>query len=52
MIWKKIKYPEYICIEKGYGEVLQISDEEYEACGCKIVSHEERLQLILFVMLK
>lgn len=40
---KKIKYPEYICIEKGYGEVLQISDEEYEACGCKIVSHEETL---------
>ena len=32
-----------IYIEKGYGEVLGISDEEYEKLGCKIVSHLEVL---------
>ena len=40
---KNIKHPEYIFIEKGYGEVLGISDEEYRMCGCQIESHDEIL---------
>jgi N5-(carboxyethyl)ornithine synthase len=33
---KNISHPEKLFFEKGYGEVLGISDREYEACGCNI----------------
>lgn len=39
-----ISYPELVYIEKGFGDILGISDQEYENCGCKICSHEEVLQ--------
>lgn len=34
-------HPEKIFVEHGFGNVLGICDEEYEAAGCKICSHEE-----------
>lgn len=33
---KDISFPENLFFEKGYGEVLGISDREYKACGCHI----------------
>lgn len=42
---KLMKNPENMYFEKGYGEVLGISDEEYEACGCHICSAEEVLEM-------
>lgn len=41
---KNVKNTEYIYIETGYGLPLGIKDNEYEAQGCKIASHEEVLQ--------
>lgn len=35
--------PENLFIEKGFGDVLGISDAEYEQFGCHICSHEEVL---------
>ncbi|MCK4088008.1 N(5)-(carboxyethyl)ornithine synthase [Acinetobacter radioresistens] len=37
---KYIKNPRNLYIEKGYGEVLGYSDEEYLACGVNIVDRE------------
>lgn len=37
---KKIKKPQKIYIEKGYGEVLGYSDEEYLSCGVNIVNRQ------------
>lgn len=37
----KIPNRDYIYLEKGYGLVLGIKDEEYEQLGCHICSHEE-----------
>ena len=39
----KIRHPECIYIEKGYGKVLGIDDEQYVACGCHLAEHEEVL---------
>ena len=39
----KIVCPGNMYIEKGFGDVLGISDREYEKKGCKICSHEEAL---------
>jgi N5-(carboxyethyl)ornithine synthase len=38
-----LSHPELIYIEKGFGEVLDISDDEYRASGCNVCSHEEVL---------
>ncbi len=35
--------PENVYIERGFGDVLGIADEEYANAGCKICSHEEAL---------
>ena len=40
----KIKNADYLYFEKGYGEVLGISDSEYEKLGCKICSRKEVLK--------
>lgn len=40
----KIDFPELFYFEKGYGDVLGITDEEYEKYGCHIVSHTEVLE--------
>lgn len=40
---KNIRHPEFLFFEKGYGEVLGIKDLEYEACGSRIVTHDEVL---------
>lgn len=40
---KKIQHPELLFFESGYGEVLGISDAEYEEYGCHICSHDESL---------
>lgn len=39
-----IEHPEYLYFEYGYGNVLGISDEEYMAVGCNVVSREEVLE--------
>ncbi|MHC5310082.1 N(5)-(carboxyethyl)ornithine synthase [Myroides sp. LJL116] len=41
---KNIKNKEYIFVEKGYGEVLGYSDEDYISAGVKVVSKGEVLQ--------
>lgn len=40
---RKMNCADRIYIEHGYGEVLGISDAEYEAVGCHVVSREEVL---------
>lgn len=40
---KYISHPECLYFERGYGEVLGISDNEYKALGCNICSFEECL---------
>lgn len=42
---KNIRHPELMYFEKDYGKVMGITNEEYEACGCNIVSHEEVLTM-------
>lgn len=39
-----IKNPGLLYFEEDYGDVLGITDEEYEKCGCHIVSHEDVLK--------
>lgn len=39
-----LRHPNLLYFEQGYGDVLGISDKEYERCGCNIVSHEEVLK--------
>ena len=41
---KTLKHPECVYVESGFGKVLGIDDEEYEAAGCHICSHEEAIQ--------
>ena len=41
---KTLKHPECVYVESGFGKVLGIDDEEYEAVGCHICSHEEAIQ--------
>ena len=40
---KRIKNKGYVYLEKGYGEILGTSDEEYVKLGCNVVSKEEVL---------
>lgn len=42
-IAKNVKNPQQLFFEKGYGESVGVSDEEYVAVGCSIVSREEAL---------
>lgn len=41
---EKIKKKDYLFFEKGYGEILGISDSEYEKAGCNVVSFEKALE--------
>lgn len=40
----KISHPELLFIERGYGDVLGISDEEYRNAGAQIVSRDKVLE--------
>ncbi len=40
---RRMHCADHIYVERGYGDVLGISDAEYEAVGCKVVSREEVL---------
>lgn len=40
----KLECPNLIYIEEGFGDVLGITDGEYSAVGCNIVSHHEAIQ--------
>ena len=40
----KIKHPEQIYIETGYGDVLCVTDDDYKKMGVNIVSREETLK--------
>lgn len=48
----KVKNPQNLYIEQGYGESLNISDEEYQKYGCKIVSRQEALKQDILVDVK
>lgn len=39
----EIHHPKQLFFETGYGASISISDDEYAACGCSIVSREEAL---------
>ena len=41
---KLMKHQECLFIEKGYGKVLGVSDDEYAELGCQICDHDEVLQ--------
>lgn len=41
---KKMRNPEYLYFEKGYGEVLGIDDVDYKTAGANICSHDEVLK--------
>ena len=38
-----LKHPEMLFFEKGYGEVIGFSDEDYINAGANVVSREEVL---------
>jgi len=40
----RMTHPQLVYIESGFGLVLGISDDEYEAVGANICSHEEAIQ--------
>ena len=42
-IEKNVKNPQQLFFEEGYGLSVGVSDEEYRAVGCNIVSREEAL---------
>lgn len=42
-IAKNIKYSSYLFVETGYGNTIDVLDEEYEALGCNIVTRENAL---------
>lgn len=41
---RNLQHPEKLYFEKGYGNILGIPDEDYEQCGCNIVSRDEVLR--------
>lgn len=41
---KNIKEREFLYFEKGYGEVLNISDAEYTSLGCHVATREEVME--------
>lgn len=48
-IIKFVRNPGQLYIERGYGDSVDVSDDEYLACGCKLVSREEALQCDIIV---
>lgn len=40
----KLDHPELIYVEKGYGEILGISDSEYLLAGCNVTNRKEILK--------
>ena len=36
-----MSHPELVFIESGFGEILGFQDEDYEAKGCQITTHDE-----------
>ena len=42
-IQKNVKHPQQLFFEEGYGLSIGISDEQYRAVGCNIVSRKEAL---------
>ena len=40
---RKMRFPELVYVEEGYGEVLGVSDDEYRAAGARVVSRAEVL---------
>lgn len=40
---EKLKWKESLYFERGYGQVLGISDDEYRGVGCQIVTKDEAL---------
>lgn len=40
---RQLKHPEHIMIEKGYGEVIGVSDDEFIKSGAKVVTRSEAL---------
>ena len=40
---RKMRFPELVYVEEGYGKVLGVSDDEYRAAGAKVVSRAEVL---------
>ncbi len=40
---KRMRHPEKLYFEQGYGDVLGLCDEDYSVLGCNIVSREEVL---------
>ncbi len=41
---RNIKNPQLLFFEQGYGQSVGVSDSEYAACGCHVVSREEVLK--------
>lgn len=41
---QKLRFPNAVYIETGFGEVLGISDDDYRNVGCNIVSHDDVLR--------
>lgn len=41
---QRLKHPENVLIEEGFGSILGISDEEYRTVGCNVCSQEEVLK--------
>ena len=39
-----LRYPAQLYFEAGYGQSVGVADEEYEACGCQVVSREEAMK--------
>lgn len=40
----RLRHPELIFIESGYGDVLGLTDEDYSRCGVNVASREEVLR--------
>ena len=41
---KKLKHPEQLYFEKGYGEIIGVSDADYKSVGANIIQREEVLK--------
>lgn len=40
----KIKHPELLYFEEGYGDSVRVTDDMYKAVGCRVVSRDEVLK--------
>lgn len=41
---QKLRFPNAVYVETGFGDVLGVSDDEYRNVGCNIASHDEVLR--------